>query len=294
MYLTTRERAFPLETGRGCPFSCTFCCNSKRYEHVRYRSLDNVLDEIRYVQEKFGVHAFQIYDETFSLKRNRAEEFCRRLINERLDIRWETQTRASLVDVEIVELMKKAGCLRLSIGVESGDPVVLRAINKGIELQEAMEAVRVINAAGIVSYAGFMIGHPDDTLETVVRTIEFADALDPSFVGFRVAIPYPGCVFREIAEKKGRILTDDLSLYTDDNTVYVPPGLEGYDLQKIRKMAYTWYLMRRPERLERMNQQFSDPYRDTFEEILKGCSGIGRRVPPVRELLDAYCRESES
>jgi radical SAM superfamily enzyme YgiQ (UPF0313 family) len=94
---------------------------------------------------------------------------------------------------------------------------------------------------GIISYAGFMIGHPDETLETVWETIKFAKDLNPDFIGFRIAIPYPGCVFGDIALHKGRLLTDDLSEYRDDNVVYIPEGLEGQNLKELQKTAYDYF-----------------------------------------------------
>jgi len=239
MYLSTKERAFPLQTGYGCPYECTFCCNSKLKEPVRYKSIDHVVAEIKNVIDNYGVKAFHIWDETFTLDKSRVKEFCLKVKD--LDIHWSAQTRAGLLNKDLLTLMKKAGCVRISIGVESGNANILKSINKNISLQKAIETIRLIKEAGMVSYAGFMIGHPDDTIETVWDTINFSKELNSDFVSFRIAIPYPGCVFHDIALQKGRILTDDLSKYRDDNVVYIPEGLEGYDLKKLQKAAYDYF-----------------------------------------------------
>jgi len=239
MYLSTKERAFPLQTGYGCPFACTFCCNSKIKEPVRYKDIDHVIAEIQNVIDNYGVRAFHIWDETFTLDRARVEKFCLKIMD--LDIHWSAQTRAGLLNKDLLDLMKKAGCVRMSIGVESGNSTILKSINKNIDLQEAVETIKLIKEAGMVSYAGFMIGHPDDTIETVWETIKFSGELNSDFVSFRIAIPYPGCVFNDIALQKGRILTDDLSEYRDDNVVYIPEGLEGQDLKKLQKTAYGYF-----------------------------------------------------
>ena len=239
MYLSTKEKAFPLQTGYGCPFACTFCCNSKIKEPIRYKDIDHVIAEIQNVIDNYGVRAFHIWDETFTLDRARVEEFCYKVID--LNIHWSAQTRANLLSYDLLTLMKDAGCVRISIGVESGDPDILKSINKKIKLEEVVDTINLARKVGIISYAGFMIGHPDDTLETIWNTMKFAKKLNPDFVGFRIAIPYPGCVFGDIALHKGRLLTDDLSKYRDDNVVYIPEGLEGYDLKKLQKAAYDYF-----------------------------------------------------
>lgn len=239
MYLSTKERAFPLQTGYGCSFECTFCCNSKLKEPVRYKSIDHVIAEIQNVVDNYGIRAFHIWDETFTLDASRVEKFCLKVKD--LGIHWSAQTRANLLSYDLLASMKDAGCVRISIGVESGDPDILKSINKKIKLDSVVDTINLARKVGIVSYAGFMIGHPDDTLETVWATIKFAKKLNPDFVGFRIAIPYPGCVFHDIALHKGKLLTDDLSKYRDDNVVYIPNGLAGHDLKKLQKTAYDYF-----------------------------------------------------
>ncbi len=188
--------------------------------------------------------------------------------------------------------MKEAGCLRLSIGVESGDPFILRQIQKQLDLEEAVDAVDIINQAGLVSFAGFMIGHPDETIDSLQKTILFADRLDPTFTGFRKAIPYPGCVFGDIAEKRGGIQTEDFSDYRDDRVVYIPPGLADFDLEEIRKLAYTYFFMKNRRRFERLIRQgFSDPYRDTLEDYLRPFYEGGKEVTlSLPEMFEQYCK----
>jgi radical SAM superfamily enzyme YgiQ (UPF0313 family) len=292
LYLTTGERAFPLQTGRGCPFSCTFCCNSKRYEKVRYRDMECVIEEVKYIIKNFGVRGFHIWDETFTLKRERVVDFCTRIMRGKIKIRWSCQTRANLIDTDLLALMKKAGCVRMSIGVESGDKWIIERINKKIVLEDVERAIALINSAGIVSYAGFMIGHPDDTPETVSRTIAFADRTNPHFVGFRNAIPYPGCVFREIAEREGGILTSDWSKYDDRQIVYVPPGMKGYDLAEARRMAYSYFYWQNTERIKRiLDRGFVDLFKDTlmYGPAVYIRRSRGEKVTPS-EMLDRYCR----
>jgi radical SAM superfamily enzyme YgiQ (UPF0313 family) len=285
LYLVNGEKAFPIQSSSGCPFSCTFCCNSKLHEKVKYRPLEDVITEIEYIKENFGVSAFHFWDETFTLNHDRVSDFCIEVINRELNIRWTAQTRANMIDEFIVNRMKCAGCVRLSIGVESGNERVLKTVGKKIKLPDVNRAIRIINETGIISYAGFMIGHVEDDIESVIDTIEFADKCNPRFVGFRIAIPYPGCVFRDEAKKKGKILTNDFSKYTDDNIVYMPEGLQGYDLKKIQKVAYAWFYVQRLDRIV-------DLYTQNFEDIIKTIDGIPDDIFDlgIRELIEKYCK----
>lgn len=292
LYLSTGERAFPVQTGWGCPFSCYFCCNSKKENKtVEFRDIDNVIEEIKHINKNFGVHGIHIWDETFTLKKDRVIEFCEKIKKEKLDVRWSCQTRANLIDKNIVGIMKEAGCVRMSIGVESGNEQILKSINKTIDLDDAVKAIKTINDAGIVSYAGFMIGHPEDYVETVSNTVEFADKLNPSFIGFRNAVPYPGSVFRDIAEKEGGILTNDWSKY-ETEIVYVPPKLKNYNLKKVVNLAYTFFYWKNFERIKRiMEKNFVDMFEKTIDhgpEIYK-FTKENKKVS-FKQLMEKYCR----
>ena len=294
LYLSTGEVAFPLQTGYGCPFACTFCCNSKLHEKVRYKDIKHVLDEINWIVQRFGVRGFHIWDETFTLNRSRVEEFCVNVIDRKMDIHWSAQTRVGLLDRELLELMKRAGCVRISIGVESGDPAILESINKKIDLKEAVRAIDLARDVGVISYAGFMIGHADDNPETVSHTISFANELNPDFVGFRCAIPYPGSVFRDNAERNGGIITYDLSKYRDDTIVYRPPGLSDYDLNEIRRLAYSYFYWQNMERISRvLLRGFQAMFEDTLE--IGPAIYLSRKNDTQlleRELLEKHCRSA--
>lgn len=285
LYLVNDERAFPIQSSIGCPFSCTFCCNSKRREKVQNRPINDVIDEIKYVMDKFKVYAFHFWDETFTLNKKRVTEICKKIVNEKLPILWTAQTRANKINDEILQVMSDAGCVRLSIGVESGNEKVLKTINKKIKLSDVENAIRMINNAGMVSYAGFMIGHVEDNIDSIIDTIRFADKCDPTFVGFRIAIPYPGCKFRDDAEKKGKILTNDFSKYTDDNVVYIPEGIKGYDIKKIQRLAYAWFYVNKLKRIISIfNRNFNDiiDYIDEFEPDVFNMD--------IKDLIEKYCK----
>jgi len=185
LYLSTKEGAFPVQASFGCPYACHFCVGSTRSEPVRYKSLDCLLDELEWVVKDFHIHGFHFWDETFTLTKGRVMAFCSAVLEKDLDIRWSAQTRAGLTDKELLKMMSRAGCTRLSFGVESGDEAVLQDINKKISLDDAREDIALAKEAGIVTYAGYMISHAKDTVQSIARTMEVSRELGTDYAGFR-------------------------------------------------------------------------------------------------------------
>jgi len=237
MYLSTGEKALPIQSSFGCNYACAFCRNSMRREKVRYKDVDDVVYEMKWIVNDFKIHGFHFWDETFTQDNDRTAELCTAIIDSKLDVRWSAQTRLGVTNPLLIPLMREAGCVRISFGVESGDERVLKSINKGIALNGAEDEIQQWRDSGIITYAGYMIGHAEDTVESVARTMRVSRELKTDHAGFRIAIPYPGSVFREQAERKGELLDVGWDAYRDDNVVYIPEGLKGYDLKKIQELA---------------------------------------------------------
>ena len=179
--------------GRGCPFNCGFCSANLQWGRMlRLRSVDNVLDEITLVIEKYGSNEFFFWDDTFTANRQRTMDLCKRLLDEKIRISWSCTTRVNVIDDELLSLMKKAGCNRIDIGVESGSERMLKLINKRIDLNQVETAVKLINKHRIMCNAFFMVGFPDETIEDVKKTAELIKRIK-SHVCLSIFTPYPGC-----------------------------------------------------------------------------------------------------
>jgi radical SAM superfamily enzyme YgiQ (UPF0313 family) len=178
-----------LMTSRGCPFGCGFCYPLDK--RVRLRSPNNVVDEIEEIVERYKFKEIMFYDDTFTISKKRAASICEEIISRKLDIRWETPTRVNTVDKSLLRLMKKAGCIRIRYGVESGDSEILKRMNKGITLQQAEDAFKSTKEVGIESFAYFIIGYIGETHKTMSKTISFAKKLNPDWAMFTVATPLP-------------------------------------------------------------------------------------------------------
>ena len=180
-------------TGRGCPFECTFCASKKIWKnHVRYRSPENVVDEINYVYHTFGTRFFYFIDDTFTLDKRRTEKILNLLSNLHLPIQWICDTRVNVLDENLLLLMKSAGCVRVKIGVESGSDRILQLIKKNITVNQIRTTVDLIKKTGLDVTIYLMAGFPSETKEDMLQTLAFAQELDPTYYSISIVTPYPG------------------------------------------------------------------------------------------------------
>jgi radical SAM superfamily enzyme YgiQ (UPF0313 family) len=177
-------------TGRGCPHACQFCSGS--LTPVRRRSVDNVVDELRFLERSFGAGAAMFYDDTFTLDRSWVEEFAKRLNDGGPDFVWGCNTRLDSVDPELLCTMRDAGCRRIYVGVESGNEAVRNGAGKRISNQTVRDGIHMIKDAGMGVSASFVLGLPGDTRRTMDETITFARGLGVDFAQFYAFTPDPG------------------------------------------------------------------------------------------------------
>ena len=181
-------------TSRGCPYGCTYCgaplVTGRRY---RMRSPANVVDEIESYYRK-GYRRFGVFDDAFNVDLERAKTICRTLIERRIDITWDLANglRADKIDLEFVRLLRESGCNFIGIGGESGNDDILRRIRKGVDTAGIRSAVELASESGIGSAVNFILGHPDETYNTALDTLRFAESLPASYVNIYGLIPLRG------------------------------------------------------------------------------------------------------
>ncbi len=194
---------------RGCPFGCQFCSNPIWGKKVRFHSPEYILKEIEWLQTTFHVHEIFFQDDTFNLNRAWVEKICNGIISRGLNkncvFKAPFRANNNLVSPELLNLLKHAGFWMIFYGVESGDSMVLKSINKNISLDELQRAFYLTKRAGIRTYASFMIGNLNETHSSIQNTIHFAKKIDPDYFGFAVTMPYPGSPLYEILEENHQI-----------------------------------------------------------------------------------------
>ncbi len=201
--LTGKRKKLYMLTGRGCPQRCAFCYRNFGRK-VAYRSIDKILDEIKYLYDTYNIKFVGFLDETFTIKKERVMEFCTSLIELNLDFRWTCCTRVDLVDKEILTMMRKAGCDYICFGIESGSQKMLDLMHKDITVEQSKKAIELCKQVGILANPSFMLGFPGETEETIRESIEFCKEVDLP-VNFFITCPYPGTEIYGYAIEKGLI-----------------------------------------------------------------------------------------
>ncbi|RKY56215.1 MAG: B12-binding domain-containing radical SAM protein [Candidatus Neomarinimicrobiota bacterium] len=220
-------------SGRGCPNNCSFCVlpqvmYGKRY---RLRSAKKVVDEIEYDLDLFpDLKEIMFEDDTLTANRKRCEEICYEIIDRNLNkrISWSANARADLNDLELLILMKEAGCRMLVVGFEFGDQRILDNVNKRLTIEQMKEFVRLTKKAGIKIHGCFMIGGPGETKKTAEETIKLAKELKPDTLQFSALTPYPGTEFYNWCKENGYIAAKDWVEWVDageQSTVVAYPNL---------------------------------------------------------------------
>ena len=253
--LDTKARAYTIMTSRGCPYKCTYCSKPITGDTWRPRSVDNVIGEWRWLVKDLRATEIGLTDDIWNLKLDRAKELCRRITAEGLNtVPWVTVhgMKVNHADAELFQLMKQAGCKRVGFGVESGDPTILRnVIKKSQSLDQVRNAFRWAKEAKLQTMGFFIFGMPQETEETMEKTIKFALELDPDLANFMLATPYPGTEMYDVIEKYGNIFANEWADYAiqSDKARFSMPGYDPDMVVRKWKEAYRRFYLYRPKRV---------------------------------------------
>jgi radical SAM superfamily enzyme YgiQ (UPF0313 family) len=209
-YSSLMARRTPITTmitSRGCPYQCTFCDRPHLGKRFRARTALNVVDEMEECT-RMGIHEFLIYDDTFTIDRERVLAICEEITRRRLDIGWDIRARVNTIDEELLGRLKGANCERIHFGVEAGTDSVLRTLLKGMTVGQAHEVFRATRRAGISTLGYFMLGSPGETLKEIEETMRVMKSLDPDFVHVTILTPFPGTKLYADALRRGIIKED--------------------------------------------------------------------------------------
>ncbi len=238
----------PIITTRGCAYSCTFCAAaSLTGKKVRFRSIDNIINEIKYLSDEFGVREIHFEDDNFSLTKKRVVEFSERLLEENLGITWAFPNglRLNNLDLQTLKLMRKAGCYAVNVGVESGNDSVLARINKKITKKTILGKISLVKKAGLDIGGFFIIGFPGETLSEINDTLKFACQLPLDRIGISYFQPYPGTKeYEKLFEKGEYRLKLGQSKQSLHKITYVPQSLTARQLKRLRLKGFVTFYFR--------------------------------------------------
>lgn len=226
-YYSVLAKEVPITTmmsSRGCPMQCIFCDRPHLGKEFRYRSPGNVVDEMQACQE-MGIKEIFIYDDTFTIRRDRIMEICRQYRERGLSIQWDARAHINTMNDKMLDAMAESGCTRLHYGVEAGTEEITKVLKKGIDLERTKKIFRQTKERGITTLGYFMIGNPGETRDQAKQTIEFARNLDADFIHLSVATPFPATELYRLAFKVGLYDYDHWREFASNPTAEFRPKL---------------------------------------------------------------------
>ncbi len=231
---------------RGCPFKCTFCGASADHRKVRFRSPENVMEEVAELFGRYGRKKLYFNDDVFTINKQWAHDFCDLLLRRGLDIEWECQTRVDLVDEPLLRKMKAAGCESVVFGIDAGNQENFDRLRKAITVEQAYVSVRLAREAGMAVWCNFIMGYPWETARDLRDTIDLARGLDPHFARFFIATPYPGSPLYQYSKERDLIRTYDLAAYSQDSgeSILKLEHLSGEELSRAVYRANLLFYLR--------------------------------------------------
>jgi len=257
-------------TSRGCPYRCGFCFKSPTDAKLRFRSPKSVVDEMEECIKKYHVKEIMFYDDTFTADRKHAMGICDEILRRKIRVSWEAPTRVNCVDEELLKKMEKAGCIRLRLGVESGNDEILKVMRKGTNKKMIRKAFSMLRKTRIETFAYFIIGYAHETEKTIRDTIDFAKELDSDWVMFTVATPLPQTPLFDEAVKLGAIDKDYwLDFMTNPHPKRIKFFVKGAD--QWSKRAYKEFYFRPQFILKKLKKLRS---MGTFKKYVDGFRGI--------------------
>ena len=196
-----RKNYTSVQMTRGCPFRCVYCANDLYGKRIRRRGLANVVQELDWIVNRQGIHHVYFIDDTLTLDRKFILDLCEEIQKRSLRFTFEGSTRANCWDEELAKRLKECGLVRISFGLESAVPDILKLIQKDVALESYVAANRINNRLGIETINSVMLGLPGETRETIRQTVDFlCRARDIHHTTYGIAIPYPGTELYRMAE----------------------------------------------------------------------------------------------
>ncbi|NLA40149.1 MAG: radical SAM protein [Smithella sp.] len=211
-------------TSRGCIYQCSYCDRSVFQKGFRYNSAAYIYEHMKYLRDQFGARHVNIYDDLFTANRRRIVELCEKLARFPLGMNFNCAVRVGYTDDDLLRMLKAAGCLMVSLGIESADPDMLTRHKSGVSLDDVRDTVRRIQAAKLRAKGLFMMGLPGETEASIRRTSDFIISLGFDDMNMAKFTPFPGAPLWSTIREEGTF-QEDWRLMNCLNFVFVPRGI---------------------------------------------------------------------
>jgi magnesium-protoporphyrin IX monomethyl ester (oxidative) cyclase len=221
-----RKPGASMVTSRGCPHQCSYCDRSVFKRSYRYNSAEYIYEHLRYLRTRFGIRHVNIYDDLFTAHRERIAVLCEMLMRRPLGLQFNCAVRVGYTDDDLLEVLKRAGALQLSVGIETGNTDLMNAHKPGVHLKDVRNTVRRIQAHGMRAKGLFMMGLPGETPRSARQTSDLVMDLELDDMNMSKFTPFHGAPIWDRIRDFGR-LDEDWRQMNCLNFVFVPNGFES-------------------------------------------------------------------
>lgn len=215
-----------MQTSRGCNSHCTFCTGAN--QSFRQYPIERIIEEIRYLKQRYGVNRIRFKEALTIINNKRCRRLLQSMIDADLGIDFEMICRVDSIDEEMIQLLKKAGCILIQFGIESADNDLLGEMKKGVTVQQIDQALSLCHQHGIHASGGFLIGMPNESIQSLTRTFFFVLTRKIYATGVTFPIPFPGTDLYEIARKELKLSEEEILM----DPRFKGYGVYGYSYQE--------------------------------------------------------------
>lgn len=270
--LLPKADAYFVQSMRGCPFNCLFCMNPNG-RIARKRSVENVMEELRWIIEEFKPKRISFGDELFSVDIPRTHNLLRAMAKEGIGekVSWDVQTHVHYVNKELFEDFKKANVEIVELGIETGDEEMLRKMGKGTNLKLIEEACKAGKETGVKIGSFFLFGQPNENKESLEKTVDLAVKINPDLPMFGLMTPYPGTEVARMAAKQ----ENGYKLLSTDWDEYNKQIGGAMEFANLSRAQIEWFQVKAYTKVYLYNNRFTDfvkfvwSYKEAAWEVLK-------------------------
>lgn len=230
-------------SSRGCPYACSYCDRSVFRRSFRYNSAEYMVEHLRYLHQRFGIRHVNFYDDQFTFNRQRVIEFCERKQAAGLKMTFNCAVRAEHIDLDLLKMMKAAGCWMASLGIESGDAELLARHRQNPDLDMLAGKIRLIKQAGIRTKGLLMMGLPGESEASIRRSMEYVFSLPVDDFNLAKFTPFPGSPLYERIHELGQF-DEDWEKMDCMHFQFVPHGMTRERLEELFTLFYKSHFQR--------------------------------------------------
>ncbi|BCK86519.1 anaerobic magnesium-protoporphyrin IX monomethyl ester cyclase [Sideroxyarcus emersonii] len=242
LFSHVKKHGATMITSRGCPYTCSFCDRTVFERLYKVNSAQYIYDHMKYLRDRFGVYHINFYDDLFTAQKQRVFDLCDLLIEKPLGMQFNCAIRTGHTSDEMLQRLKRAGALMVSMGIESADPAMMERHKAGVTLDAVTRTVEQIHAAGLRAKGLFIFGMPGETPETVKATSDFILSLDLDEMNMTKFSPLYGApIWDECVSGEEGEFIEDWRLMNCLNFVFLPAGFASREQMDA---LYNWHILR--------------------------------------------------